>query len=63
MDIQLKGRELQTQGAKPRWLEWYKQHTEGMTIDEIAAKSKNPLTGKPYSRSGVYFGINRLKVL
>lgn len=64
MDIKLKGRELQTQEAKPRWLEWYEQHTKlGMTIDEIASKSKNPKTGKPYSRSGVYFGINRLKVL
>lgn len=63
MDIKLNGRELQTEKAKPRWLKWYKEHQEGMTIDEIASKSKNPVTGKPYSRSGVYFGINRLKVL
>jgi len=64
MEIELKGRKLQTEKAKQRWMGWYKMHTEkGMTIDEIAKQSLNPKTGKPYSREGVYFGINRLKQL
>lgn len=43
------------------YLQWYEDYKNGMDTTQIAARYINPATGKPYTRTMIYFGFKQLR--
>lgn len=64
--IKLEGHRRRTLQASELWRDWYAQYKDKenpLSVKEIAAKSINPRTGKPYHFRYIYKAFARLESL
>jgi hypothetical protein len=61
MDIKYTGHETRTKNARNIWFSVATDLNSGMSIEEIRQRYTNPLTGKPYSKSHIYFMLRYIK--
>lgn len=61
MEIKYQYQEKRKQKAMAFWLKVAEEFNSGIPAQKIAKRYTNPLTGKPYSASNIYYILNQLK--
>lgn len=63
MKVERRNHSMRTQAAIERWLEVAKDYKDKVPTDVIRNKYRNKRTGKPMSRSHLYYILDRLEEL
>lgn len=61
MKIQKRGHENRKQKAREFWLRVGTDYASGMTATQIAARYKNPVTGKNYTPEHIHLILKQLR--